>query len=66
MHAAAMTAELSARIGRRSDVLIEGPGRGRADCYAAIRFEGALETGTVARMRFTAASATDLIGVPAA
>jgi len=64
--AAALTAELSARIGRRSDVLIEGPGRGRADCYAAIRFEGALETGTVARMRFTAASATNLIGVPAA
>ena len=28
-----------ARVGGRGDVLIEGPGRGRADCYAAVRFE---------------------------
>jgi threonylcarbamoyladenosine tRNA methylthiotransferase MtaB len=64
--AAALKTELSARIGHHSNVLIEGPGRGRADCYAAVRFDGALETGTVARMRFTAASGTNLIGVPAA
>jgi threonylcarbamoyladenosine tRNA methylthiotransferase MtaB len=64
--AAALNAELSARIGHDSDVLIEGPGRGRADCYAAVRFDSALETGSVARMRFTAASGNNLIGVPAA
>jgi threonylcarbamoyladenosine tRNA methylthiotransferase MtaB len=64
--AATLNAELSARIGHDGYVLIEGPGRGRADCYAAVRFEGALETGSVARMRFTAASGNNLIGVPAA
>src|SRR5205085_10168391 len=52
--AAALRADLSARIGNQSDVLIEGPGRGRADCYASVRFEGALETGSVQRMKFTA------------
>jgi threonylcarbamoyladenosine tRNA methylthiotransferase MtaB len=64
--AAALKAELSARIGHAGDVLIEGPGRGRADCYAAVRFDGTFETGSVARMRFTAASENNLIGVPAA
>jgi threonylcarbamoyladenosine tRNA methylthiotransferase MtaB len=64
--AAALRAELSDRIGHDSDVLIEGPGRGRADCYATVRFDSALETGSVARMRFTAASENNLIGVPAA
>src|SRR3954468_17330917 len=37
--AAAPETELSARIGHASDVLIEGRGRGRADCYAAVRFD---------------------------
>jgi threonylcarbamoyladenosine tRNA methylthiotransferase MtaB len=64
--AAALKAELAGRIGHDSDVLIEGPGRGRADCYATVRFDGALETGMVARMRFTAADGNNLIGVPAA
>jgi threonylcarbamoyladenosine tRNA methylthiotransferase MtaB len=64
--AAALKTELSDRVGHDSNVLIEGPGQGRSDCYAAVRFEGVLETGTVARMRFTAASGTNLIGVPAA
>jgi threonylcarbamoyladenosine tRNA methylthiotransferase MtaB len=63
--ATALKAELSARIGHHSDVLIEAAGRGRADCYAAVRFDGALETGEVRRMRFTAADAGNLIGVPA-
>jgi threonylcarbamoyladenosine tRNA methylthiotransferase MtaB len=61
--AAALQTELAARIGHHSDVLIEGPGRGRADCYAAVRFDGALEIGEVRRMRFTAADAGNLIGV---
>jgi hypothetical protein len=46
--------------------LLAAPGRGRADCYAAVRFDAALETGWVARMRFTAADGGSLIGVPAA
>jgi threonylcarbamoyladenosine tRNA methylthiotransferase MtaB len=64
--AAALKAELAGRIGEDSDVLIEGPGRGRADCYAAVRFDGAPETGSVMRMRFTVANGDNLIGVPAA
>jgi threonylcarbamoyladenosine tRNA methylthiotransferase MtaB len=63
---AALKAELAARIGSEGDVLVEGPGRGRADCYAAVRFDAALETGTVRHMRFVGASGTELIGVPAA
>jgi len=63
--AAALQTELAGRIGHDSDVLIEAAGRGRADCYAAVRFDGALETGEVRRMRFTAADAGNLIGVPA-
>jgi hypothetical protein len=30
-----------------------------------VRFEGALQTGSVVRMRFTAVTADSLIGVPA-
>ncbi len=62
--AAALKSELSARIGHDSDVLIEAPGRGRADCYAAVRFDGVLDPGTVARMRFAAAEGDTLMGVP--
>jgi threonylcarbamoyladenosine tRNA methylthiotransferase MtaB len=62
--AAALTAELSRRVGGDSDVLIEGPGRGRADCYAAVRFDAALETGSVRHLRFAAVSGSDLVGVP--
>src|SRR5207302_596217 len=43
----ALTAEVSRRVGSESDVLIEGPGRGRADCYAAVRFDAGLDPGTV-------------------
>jgi threonylcarbamoyladenosine tRNA methylthiotransferase MtaB len=60
---AALKTELLSRIGRDSDVLIEAPGRGRADCYAAVRFDAALDPGTVARMRFAAAAADALVGV---
>jgi threonylcarbamoyladenosine tRNA methylthiotransferase MtaB len=60
----ALAGELSRRVGRESDVLIEGAGRGRADCYAAVRFDSALETGSVHHMRFVAASGPHLVGVP--
>jgi threonylcarbamoyladenosine tRNA methylthiotransferase MtaB len=63
---AALKAELAVRIGSEGNVLIEGPGRGRADCYAVVGFDAALETGTVRHMRFVGASGTELIGVPAA
>ncbi len=61
---AALTAELSRRVGSESDVLIEGPGRGRADCYAAVRFDAALEIGSVRYTRFVATSGPNLVGVP--
>jgi threonylcarbamoyladenosine tRNA methylthiotransferase MtaB len=61
---AALAAELSRRVGGDGAVLIEGPGRGRADCYAAVRFDAALETGSVRHMRFVAASGAHLVGVP--
>jgi len=59
---AALKTELMSRIGRHSDVLIEAPGRGRADCYAAVRFDGALDPGTVTRMRFAAVQRDTLVG----
>jgi threonylcarbamoyladenosine tRNA methylthiotransferase MtaB len=60
----ALAAELTRRIGGASDVLIERPGRGRADCYAGVRFDGAAAVGSVRRMRFVGATNSDLIGVP--
>ncbi|MBV9018988.1 MAG: MiaB/RimO family radical SAM methylthiotransferase, partial [Alphaproteobacteria bacterium] len=62
--AAALEAELARRIGDVSEVLIEAPGRGRADCYAAVGFEAALPTGSIARMRLTGIAGDKLIGVP--
>jgi threonylcarbamoyladenosine tRNA methylthiotransferase MtaB len=62
--ATALTAELSRRVGSEGDVLIEAPGRGRADCYAAVRFDAALATGSVRHMRFVATSGPNLVGVP--
>ena len=61
---AALGTELTRRVGSASDVLIEGPGRGRADCYAAVRFDAAFASGSVQRMRFTATGGSDLVGVP--
>jgi threonylcarbamoyladenosine tRNA methylthiotransferase MtaB len=62
---AALAAELQRRVGSESDVLIEGPGRGRADCYAGVRFAGPGEAGSVRRMRFVGVAQAQLIGVPA-
>jgi threonylcarbamoyladenosine tRNA methylthiotransferase MtaB len=62
--AAALAADLAARIGSESDVLIERPRRGRTPFYAAVAFAGAGEPGTIRRMRFTACQADRLIGVP--
>jgi threonylcarbamoyladenosine tRNA methylthiotransferase MtaB len=62
--AAALAAELARRVGRVERVLIEAPGRGRAECYAPVRFAAvpADMIGAVRRMRFVAAGASHLIG----
>ena len=62
--AAMLAAELGRRVGGEGNVLIERPGRGRADCYAAVRVDAAAEVGSLRRMRFTGATPTELIGVP--
>jgi threonylcarbamoyladenosine tRNA methylthiotransferase MtaB len=71
----ALAAELAWRVGRVENVLLEAPGRGRAECYAPVRFDGApaiaaeetgaAEIGSVRRMRFVAAGASHLIGAAA-
>src|SRR5487761_1500445 len=61
---AALAAELDARIGSRSAVLIEGSGRGRAEFYAEISFAGAAEPGSVQPMRLVASTGSNLVGVP--
>ena len=48
--AAALAAELARRVGHIEDVLIEAPGRGRAACYAPVRFDNAAASGTAAAM----------------
>ena len=63
--ATSLSAALNARVGSEADVLIESPDRGRADCYAAVRFADPAEVGAVRRMRFVAADGQHLIGVPA-
>jgi threonylcarbamoyladenosine tRNA methylthiotransferase MtaB len=62
--AAALAAALAARVGGTGEVLIEGPGRGRAAFYAAVAFAGDGEPGTVRPMRFAASTPDRLIGVP--
>jgi len=63
---AALAAELKARIGSETAVLIERPGRGRAEFYAEISFEGAAEAGSVRPMRLVDSSGCSLVGVPVA
>jgi threonylcarbamoyladenosine tRNA methylthiotransferase MtaB len=63
--AAMLDAELGRRVGGEGDVLIERAERGRAECYAAVRIMAAAEVGSLCRLRFTGATPTELIGVPA-
>jgi threonylcarbamoyladenosine tRNA methylthiotransferase MtaB len=62
--AAALAAALAERVGRVGNVLVEAPGRGRAECYAPVRFDAASAggSGSVRRMRFVASGASHLIG----
>jgi threonylcarbamoyladenosine tRNA methylthiotransferase MtaB len=59
---AALAAELSARVGSETDVLIERPGMGRASFYAAVSFTAPGTVGSVQRMRLIGASGPNLIG----
>src|SRR5215472_6412195 len=61
---AALAAELSARIGSETDVLIERPGMGRATFYAAVGFMTHAVEGTVRSMRLVGSDGCSLTGVP--
>jgi len=60
---AALAAELSSRVGSETDVLIERPGIGRAEFYAAVRFAAAGDQGSVRRMRLVGSNGKSLAGV---
>ena len=62
---AALAAELSSRVGSETEVLIERPGTGRAEFYAAVGFAAPEPPGTVRRMRIVGSSPGSLVGVPA-
>jgi len=62
--AAALAADLAARIGGETDVLIERPGMGRAAFYAAVSFEAPAAEGAIRRMRIIGTSGRSLTGVP--
>jgi threonylcarbamoyladenosine tRNA methylthiotransferase MtaB len=61
---AALAAELFSRVGGETDVLIERPGIGRAEFYAAVRFAAAGDPGSVQRMRLAGSNGKSLAGVP--
>jgi threonylcarbamoyladenosine tRNA methylthiotransferase MtaB len=60
---AVLAAELSARVGTETDVLIEGAGKGRAAFYAPVTFTGSETVGAVRRMQLVDSTGQDLIGV---
>jgi threonylcarbamoyladenosine tRNA methylthiotransferase MtaB len=62
--AAALAAELHARVGGIAEVLIERPGRGRAPFYAEIECPTELPTGSLHRILFTAVNNNRLVGEP--
>ena len=62
--AAALAADLAARVGEVTEVLVEGPGIGRAACYARVDFAAAAAPGSIARMRFVASTGHSLVGAP--
>jgi threonylcarbamoyladenosine tRNA methylthiotransferase MtaB len=63
--AAALAADFARRVGSVGDVLLERPGRGRADCYAGVLCNDRVgAVGQVQRMRFVDVDGADLVGVP--
>ena len=61
---AALAADLGTRIGSESDILIERPGYGRTEFYAAVNFGIDAVEGSVRRMRFIESTGRNLVGVP--
>ena len=61
---AALAAELRSRVGSETDVLIERPGRGRAEFYASVELAQPAATGSVQRMRLIDSNRNSLVGVP--
>jgi threonylcarbamoyladenosine tRNA methylthiotransferase MtaB len=62
--AAALAADLSARVGQVTEVLIEGRRTGRAACYARVDFAAARAPGSIERMRLVASTRHSLVGAP--
>ena len=62
--AAALAADLAARVGQVTEVLVEGPRTGRAACYARVDFAIAAAPGSIARMRLVASTGHCLVGAP--
>jgi len=60
----ALTAELQSRVGTETDVLIERPGMGRAEFYAAVSFATPEGEGSVRRLRLVGSTGRSLVGVP--
>ena len=60
---AALAAELASRVGGETDVLIERPGRGRAEFYATVDFAEPALTASVRRMRLIDSNGNSLVGV---
>ena len=60
---AALAAELCSRVGGETNVLIERPGIGRAEFYAAVRFTGGGDPGSVRRMHLVGSDRESLSGV---
>jgi threonylcarbamoyladenosine tRNA methylthiotransferase MtaB len=63
--AAGLAADLSARVGCETEILVEGPRTGRAACYAHVDFATPAIPGTIERMRLVASTGRSLVGVPA-
>jgi threonylcarbamoyladenosine tRNA methylthiotransferase MtaB len=62
--AAVLAAELRSRVGSQTNVLIERPGIGRAEFYAAVRFTALGDRGSVRRMRLVGSDGNSLLGAP--
>jgi threonylcarbamoyladenosine tRNA methylthiotransferase MtaB len=60
----ALAADLSSRVGTETEVLLERPGKGRAEFYAAVEFSTLGVSGSVIRMRLIESSRNSLVGVP--
>ena len=60
----ALAADLSSRVGSETDVLLERPGVGRAEFYAAVEFSTSGVIGSVIRMRLIESGRNRLVGVP--